>query len=228
MNTTRGRFLLVDTSDRVAIIGIYEGAKTLWESRTLEGRPNLEWVDRSITEAQRSCGLHLRDLDAIACGIGPGGFTSLRIGMSLVKAMGQALDKPVICVNRLEAAAMGYHRTTEGKPRKRQSYLVRLHAARDLEYVAVYSITDGCAPQCMRKPVAISVHKADLIRVASTVRTVVIQPDIFFAGIPAVAALKLAAGETSSALSVLPMYLRPPTIGPRASRVDIARKRRLR
>ena len=44
-----------------------------------------------------------QDLDAIAVTTGPGSFTGLRIGLSIVKAMAQALDIPCIGINTLDA-----------------------------------------------------------------------------------------------------------------------------
>lgn len=49
--------------------------------------------------------IELSSLDAFACVIGPGSFTGIRIGMSVAKGFGLALNKPLITINSLELLA---------------------------------------------------------------------------------------------------------------------------
>ena len=42
-------------------------------------------------------------MDLIACDNGPGSFTGIRIGISSVKAMAEAIEIPVISISSLEA-----------------------------------------------------------------------------------------------------------------------------
>jgi tRNA threonylcarbamoyladenosine biosynthesis protein TsaB len=49
----------------------------------------------------------LQELDAIAVSKGPGSYTGLRIGVSTVKGLCYALNKPMIAINTLEAMAHG-------------------------------------------------------------------------------------------------------------------------
>lgn len=56
----------------------------------------------------KSAGLDLSDIDAFAVSAGPGSFTGLRIGVSVVKGMASALDKPVRSVSTLSAIAYNF------------------------------------------------------------------------------------------------------------------------
>lgn len=51
-------------------------------------------------------GRTLEEVDLLACTVGPGSFTGLRIGVSTVKGMALAMSKPVVGVSTLEALAM--------------------------------------------------------------------------------------------------------------------------
>ena len=52
-------------------------------------------------------GTALAEIDRIVVGVGPGGFTGLRIGLATALALGQALGVPVVGACTLEALALG-------------------------------------------------------------------------------------------------------------------------
>ncbi|MBQ2830856.1 MAG: tRNA (adenosine(37)-N6)-threonylcarbamoyltransferase complex dimerization subunit type 1 TsaB [Oscillospiraceae bacterium] len=68
----------------------------LTHSRTL-----MPMVDAMLQTAE----LRLADMDCFAVAAGPGSFTGLRIGISAVKGLAWALEKPCLAVSTLEAMA---------------------------------------------------------------------------------------------------------------------------
>ena len=107
------RTLAVDTATEVCGIGL-----------SVDGRPQLELIiDQGVThtkvlmEGVRSilalAQWELSDLNALAVVRGPGSFTGLRIGISTMKGLASALDKPLVGISSLEVLA---HQAPEGYP----------------------------------------------------------------------------------------------------------------
>ena len=49
----------------------------------------------------------VRDIAGLAVASGPGSFTGLRVGLAAVKALAEALSKPIVAISLLEAVAAG-------------------------------------------------------------------------------------------------------------------------
>lgn len=75
-------------------------------------------LDALLTEA----GWKLEELDGLAIGIGPGSWTSLRIGLSTFKTLAQTLQIPLAGVPTFDAlAAAAYRARLESAPRRKKS-----------------------------------------------------------------------------------------------------------
>ena len=59
-------------------------------------------INRVLTKAR----IKLDQLDGFVVGLGPGSFTSLRVGLATIKGLAFALDKPVVGICSLEAIAL--------------------------------------------------------------------------------------------------------------------------
>jgi tRNA threonylcarbamoyladenosine biosynthesis protein TsaB len=70
-----------------------------------------EKLNLFIEAVLKDAGKSLRDLDAVAVGIGPGSYTGLRIGLSAAKGLCFALDIPLIGLGTLDVLAHELVRT---------------------------------------------------------------------------------------------------------------------
>jgi tRNA threonylcarbamoyladenosine biosynthesis protein TsaB len=59
-----------------------------------------------VAELLAEAGLAAAQLDGLVCGIGPGSFAGVRIGVGFVQGMATALDRPVLGISALELLAL--------------------------------------------------------------------------------------------------------------------------
>ncbi len=97
--------LALDTSTQTIGMALFDGAvivgETIWKTQnhhTVEVAP-------ALRELLERCGLKTIDVEAIGVALGPGSFTSLRIGLSVAKGMALALRIPLIGVPTLDILA---------------------------------------------------------------------------------------------------------------------------
>ena len=64
---------------------------------------SLPWAEALLAEA----GIARSQLDALAVGRGPGAFTGVRLGISIVQGIALALDRPVVAVSTVAVLAAG-------------------------------------------------------------------------------------------------------------------------
>lgn len=98
-----------------------------------------EWLLPAARELLSEAGLEFADLQGIAFGAGPGGFTGLRLACGVAQGLACALDLPVLGVSSLEALALqGWQQQTQYK-----HVLACLDARMNEVYCAAYEIQDG-------------------------------------------------------------------------------------
>lgn len=99
------KILGVSTSSNIASCAICENEKTILELNINNNKTHSETLIPLINELLDKANFNLSDINAIACDVGPGSFTGIRIGISSVKAIAEYLNIPVISVSSLEALA---------------------------------------------------------------------------------------------------------------------------
>lgn len=96
--------LAVDTSSGRSSVAIWQGRELAFGADDEPGQQSRTLVPL-IESVLAQAGKAYADCDAIACGIGPGGFTSVRVGVSAARAIALVSGKPMLGVNSLEVIA---------------------------------------------------------------------------------------------------------------------------
>lgn len=97
--------LAIDTSTRIAGIALFDGvqvhAEVIWTStdtHTVELAPTIQMAFQRVR-------IRTNDLKMIAVALGPGSFTSLRIGLAFAKGLALGNHLPIVGVPTLDALA---------------------------------------------------------------------------------------------------------------------------
>ncbi len=98
------KFLAIDTSSKRLTV-IAKGSKTaVRDLPDCAAQHSVRLMDE-IGGALREAGLSLGGCDFIACVVGPGSFTGIRIGIATVKGLCTAADKPALSVTSFDCLA---------------------------------------------------------------------------------------------------------------------------
>lgn len=107
------RLLAIDTATPICGVAIaYHGSVKAAVSLNT-GQTHTRTIMDTIMSTLRFCGIDLQQIDGFAVTQGPGSFTGLRIGISTVKGLAMAMDKPMTGVSTLEALASQAHTANE-------------------------------------------------------------------------------------------------------------------
>lgn len=94
--------LAVDTSTQTMGIALYDGSRALaemyWRTKT---HHSVELAP-AVQDLLAKCGVKPAELTAVACALGPGSFTSLRIGLAFAKGLVYSLNVPIIGISTFD------------------------------------------------------------------------------------------------------------------------------
>ena len=106
------------------------------------GAPNhSDRIVPEIDEVLRSSGVAWSQLGGLACAIGPGSFTGLRVALSALKGIALALDLPLAGVSTLEALAANV-------PYSSRRVVTMMDARKSEVYAAVFETESGVIRRC--------------------------------------------------------------------------------
>lgn len=103
--------LFIDTSSERALVGLAHGTIILESIDLPLGLHNSKLLFPALMDLFDRQRLTPKDLSMIACGVGPGSYTGIRVGAATAQSMAYALRVPLVAVSSLEL----YAPSIEGK-----------------------------------------------------------------------------------------------------------------
>ena len=97
--------LAVDTSTTQMGLALYDGAQIIGEYAWRSGQRHTVELAPAISDLLTRCALTMNDVNALGVALGPGSFTSLRVGLALVKGLALARHIPLIGIPTLDILA---------------------------------------------------------------------------------------------------------------------------
>jgi tRNA threonylcarbamoyladenosine biosynthesis protein TsaB len=97
--------LAVDTSTAQIGLALYDGALVNGEFAWRSGQRHTVELAPAISDLLTRCGFTMEDVRALGVALGPGSFTSLRVGLALVKGLALARHLPLIGIPTLDILA---------------------------------------------------------------------------------------------------------------------------
>jgi tRNA threonylcarbamoyladenosine biosynthesis protein TsaB len=224
------RVLGIETSTPVISVAVVEENRLLGEVTFSTKQAHMERLLPLIDYLLNGLELRLEDLDGFAVAVGPGSFTSLRVGLATGQAFAHALGKPLIGVPTLDALAWAlkgvphlicpvlsarfqevyaaFYLSTENEVKRLSSYLV-------LNPVELCT----CLQEELRARITFTGEGAQqywaLFQKTLGERAALAEPSQNWPRAGFVAALgmsTLLAGEEKVPRAVEPLYVRPPAI----------------
>jgi tRNA threonylcarbamoyladenosine biosynthesis protein TsaB len=122
--------LAVDATSEFGSVAIRRGHQTSAETRLHSPDGFGHLIIQAIEDVLWKAELTLADIDCFAAASGPGSFTGVRVGLSAVKGLAEAMNKPVVGISNLRALSLSGHSPLRA---------VALDARRNHVYGAVYN-----------------------------------------------------------------------------------------
>jgi tRNA threonylcarbamoyladenosine biosynthesis protein TsaB len=97
--------LAVDTSTAQIGIAVYDGVQVPGEYAWRSSQHHTVELAPAVAELLARCGLTMDDIQALGVALGPGSFTSLRVGLSFAKGLALARQLPLVGIPTLDIYA---------------------------------------------------------------------------------------------------------------------------
>lgn len=97
--------LAVDTSTAQVGLAVYDGAQVIGEYAWRSSQRHTVELAPAVANLLSRSGLTMENIQALSVALGPGSFTSLRVGLSLVKGLALARHLPLVGIPTLDILA---------------------------------------------------------------------------------------------------------------------------
>jgi len=129
------KILGIDTTTKFLCLGIYDDNK-IYEYNLEAGRSLSALLAQTIKRVLDALGWQTSDIDYFACGLGPGSFTGIRVGLATIKGLSWVTNKPIIGISTLDILARNATDTDK-------QIIPIIDAKRNSIYCAVYKNKNG-------------------------------------------------------------------------------------
>ncbi len=213
--------LAIETSSLVLSCALSEGDRLIAEWTVQRKLTHSEQLIPHMDAMLADAGVSKEDITAVACSVGPGSFTGLRIGLATAKTAARIWHVPLIAVDTTEVLAWNLAGA--------QAYVLPLlDAQRGNVYAALYRAFDAveetvpihvapidtviASAAAYEGPVIAVGESADVYKeklIAAGIRVAPLQNRLCRAGsVAAAAEAKLLRGEISDPMTLVPNYIR--------------------
>lgn len=102
------KILAIDSSSQTASVCLMDEDKIVSEFFLNNNLTHSQTIMPMTKALLSACNVKVQDIDLFAVSTGPGSFTGVRIGVSMVKGMAMPQNKPCVSVSTLEAMAYNF------------------------------------------------------------------------------------------------------------------------
>ena len=124
------KILGIDTTTKFLCLGAYDGAK-IYEYNLELGTKHSALLVPTIKRVLDALEWHISEVDYFACGLGPGSFTGMRVGLATIKGLSWATKRPVIGISTLDILAQNVKDSDK-------NIIPIIDAKRNLIYCSIY------------------------------------------------------------------------------------------
>ncbi len=150
------KILAVESSAKSASVCIFEDGKLIAENFQNCGHTHSKTLLPMIENIFESTGYSLSDINLLAVALGPGSFTGIRIGISVIKGLAFGCDLPCLGASTLEAMAYNY-------PQENHIICPVMDARGNQVYNALFTFDNGILTRlCDDRAISIACLKDEL------------------------------------------------------------------
>lgn len=132
--TSLARILAIDTATRIQALALIEGDEQVARRHHSSPGNHADTLLHNINDMMRQQNWSIDDIDLVACGLGPGSFTGLRVGLANAKAIAVSANAVISGVSTLAAIARPVTALHSGP------VVAAIDARRREVYVGVYQV----------------------------------------------------------------------------------------
>jgi tRNA threonylcarbamoyladenosine biosynthesis protein TsaB len=221
--------LALDTSGEICSVALFDGDQERITYVFRHERHLSERLPAIIEFVLRDGGTSLQEVEAFAVGLGPGSFTGVRIGVTMVKGFAWALGKPLVGVSSLDGVALPFRGLSETAiaavtPTRRTEVVAAFYSGEWTEPIAApevvanAGVVDIAKNHFPNQRILICGEAAKLV-LSSTPeesRSSMVEARFVYpsaSSVARLAALRLSRGDSDNAETLVPLYVTPTPVG---------------